>query len=379
MNTQFTINGVELKTALEQIQSSVGNSRDGAGNVLFCFKDNKLTLMSNDNTLFQESQAVSVTNEVNANNFVLNFSQSKKVIDSLSKRSGDISFFFEKNDVILNAGRSKYTLHTIDVKTFPRVFEHENAAKLVFKKDEIFNRLTAVRKFTATEDVRYFLNGIFLQVNKHNEKKLTLVGTNGHVMCLGSAGISSSSGNLELESIVPNKSVDAVLAFIKKLNSTEVTLHLGNHSLKVEDPQTNRVLLTKLIDGRYPEWRKVVPEPKKVQHNVEVNREELLNISLTLVSVANEKTPVAKLIFEGPELVVLSSSPDIGNGKEVIDTTGYLSDSTTEVGVALNYTQHALSTLEGDSVCLGISGPHDAIRVSGKNDAIMVVIMPVRL
>jgi DNA polymerase-3 subunit beta len=268
----------------------------------------------------------------------------------------------------VKAGRSRFTLSTLRAADFPTV--EEIAAKQTIKvAREDLRRLVAKTHFSmAQQDVRYYLNGLLLETER---KKLRAVATDGHRLALSEIDLSSPAARDE-QLIVPRK---GVLELNRLLDGDgEVEIALGANHIRI---QLDGVRLTsKLIDGRFPEYARVIPnEPR----NVLLADRELLRHALQRTAIlSNEKYRGVRLDLSSNSVTLQANNPEQEEAVETLEVD--YSGEPMEIGFNVNYLLDALAAVDGEQVELGVTDANSSclIREPGSTGT-KFVVMPMRL
>jgi DNA polymerase-3 subunit beta len=268
----------------------------------------------------------------------------------------------------VKAGRSRFTLSTLRAADFPTV--EEIAAKQTIKvAREDLRRLVAKTHFSmAQQDVRYYLNGLLLETER---KKLRAVATDGHRLALSEIDLSSPASRDE-QLIVPRK---GVLELNRLLDGDgEVEIALGANHIRI---QLDGVRLTsKLIDGRFPEYARVIPnEPR----NVLLADRELLRHALQRTAIlSNEKYRGVRLDLSSNSVTLQANNPEQEEAVETLEVD--YSGEPMEIGFNVNYLLDALAAVDGEQVELGVTDANSSclIREPGSTGT-KFVVMPMRL
>jgi DNA polymerase-3 subunit beta len=245
-------------------------------------------------------------------------------------------------------------------------------SKLVIKESQkkIKKLIDSVSFSMAYQDVRYYLNGLFVKI-KLNE--IIAVATDGHRLAINSETINLSEIQEQMEFIIPRK---AVIEIGKLCNETEenITLHFYQQYLKVE---TNSVqLVTKLIDGKYPDYKKVIPQ--QTQTTVDVNRQELLT-GLQRVSILTaDKYRGIKMHVIDDKILLHSTNAEQEEAEEQIQCSKNSLDI--NMGFNVSYLIEVLSNIKNNSIQLLLSDPQSSAMVLDSNQQnFKYIVMPMRI
>lgn len=211
----------------------------------------------------------------------------------------------DKDTATIKAGSSVFKIIGIAEEEFPPIPQFEGNRTFTLDQGVFKKMLTATYYSSSTEESRYVLNGVLLSFK---EDKLTVVATDGRRMALYEQEVEfpeQSAGDL----VIPNKTVNELV----KTLGTE-----GSIKIMVGDNQAafaygNLLIITKLIDGTFPNFRQVIPS--QCEERVSLEREQLLN-AVRRVSLVNDKTSSITLAFEKDSLTISTQSAEVGEASE---------------------------------------------------------------
>jgi DNA polymerase-3 subunit beta len=268
----------------------------------------------------------------------------------------------------VKAGRSRFTLSTLRAADFPTI--DEIAAKQTLRLScADLRRLVDKTHFSmAQQDVRYYLNGLLLETDK---KRLRAVATDGHRLALSEVDLPSAATRDE-QLIVPRK---GVLELSRLLDGDgDVELALGANHIRV---QLDGIRLTsKLIDGRFPEYSRVVPnQPKNV---IKADRDLFRQALQRTAILSNEKYRGVRLELSANNVVLQANNPEQEEAVETLEVD-YSGDGM-EIGFNVNYLLDALAAVDSEQVEFGVTDANSSclIREPG-GERTKFVVMPMRL
>ena len=268
----------------------------------------------------------------------------------------------------LKAGRSRFTLSTLRAVDFPTVEEIATQQTLTTKQ-QTFQKLLEKTHFSmAQQDVRYYLNGLLLETE---DTTLRAVATDGHRLALSELKLKSAAEKNE-QVIVPRK---GVLELQRLLNDEgDVDLTIGAGHIRVH---LNGIRFTsKLIDGRFPEYNRVVPND--IKSVITANR-GLLRQALQRASIlSNEKYRGVRLDLGENNLNIKANNPEQEEAEETLEVE--YDGPSMEIGFNVNYLLDALSAVDEDQVQLGLSDANSSCLIKGPTTKnAKFVVMPMRL
>lgn len=295
----------------------------------------------------------------------------RKLFDILRALPDNVTVTISKQGekVALKSGKTRFSLSTLPPADFPKVEAHDFERALTISKTELKKIIDRTAFCMAQQDVRYYLNGLYVEVSG---KRLRGVATDGHRMAV------TEMDALEEEVaaaqiIIPRKGVQEISRLLVESDATVSVQIGGNHARLSVD---NQILTTKLIDGKFPDYTKVIPQTqsKEVILNRQVFREALSRVSI----LANEKYRGIRLNLEAGRLRVTANNPEQEEAVEEIDTT--YSGEGLEIGFNVNYLIEATNAIGSSEVVLGLSDANSSCTLKATDDSsTKYIVMPMRL
>jgi DNA polymerase-3 subunit beta len=278
-----------------------------------------------------------------------------------------VTFSVDGEKVTVKAGKSRFTLTTLPAADFPSV--EEINAQLNFEVEQsALKRLVEKTHFSmAQQDVRYYLNGMLLE---SDGKMLRTVATDGHRLALCEMELVTKSGSQQV--IVPRKGVLELQRLIG--SEGNVSVQVGSNHIRVSIGDIR--FTSKLIDGRFPEYGRVIPAapPRLVRADREALRRALQRTSI----LANEKYRGIRLALKANLIQLTAHNPEQEEAEEDVEVS--YDGEEFEVGFNVNYLLDALAAIDGAEVELGITDANSSclVRAPGGGPA-RYVVMPMRL
>jgi len=268
----------------------------------------------------------------------------------------------------VRSGRSRFTLATLPATEFPTV-EDIKAGQTILLSQEVLMRLIEKTHFSmAQQDVRYYLNGMLLETGG---KHVRAVATDGHRLALCQAELDGVSLE-EQQVIVPRKGV----LELQRLMSGDGTLNveLGANHVRI---QLKGIRFTsKLIDGRFPEYDRVIP--KDSSNELSADRDVLRGALQRTAILSNEKYRGIRLIIRDSGVVLQAHNPEQEEAEEELDVT-YSGDDI-EIGFNVNYLLDALGAVDSENVTLSVQDSNSSCLIRDPaSDDCKFVVMPMRL
>ncbi len=285
----------------------------------------------------------------------------------------NISFQTDQEKAVLRAGRSRFTLSTLPADDYPSfdVVESEITFKIA---QATLKRLIELTHFAmAHQDVRYYLNGLMLELS-HN--RLRSVATDGHRLAIADVEVSIEGLSEPRAVILPRKGV------------TELVRLLGTGDEEVDvSVSANQVRITldgieftsKLIDGKFPDYERVIPQIDEGDKRILVDR-ELLRQSLARASIlSNDKYRAIRLSLDTGVLKLVASNPEQEEAEDEVEVD-YTGDSL-EIGFNVSYLIDALSNLPSETAAVHLTDASSSCLITSSDEeaGCQYVVMPMRL
>lgn len=336
-------------------------------NLYFSVKDKKLTLVGTD---FELEISVEI-DDIEADDG--RFTASTHNVLDISRMlldSAVISLKSDNDKMVLTSGRSKYTLKTLPADEFPMIETSDWEERLKIKQLSLKKLLEKTSFAMAVNDVRYYLNGVLFEIG---EKRLRAIATDGHRLAQSDVDIELDNEGIR-QLIVPRKAIAEIPRFLDGDEESEVSIEINKNHLRLS--KENTALITKLIDGKFPEFKSVLET--KLDFVVSVDRDELIDKMTRAEILTSEQRKGIKLILSKGLMSITVSNPEQGEGLEemVIDYDG----DTIETGYNVSYFIEAAKAISHEQVELHFQG-NDGICVLRQPDESQSIwlVMPLRI
>jgi len=269
----------------------------------------------------------------------------------------------------LKAGRSRFTLATLPASEFPTIDDIELVERVSLPEAVLKNLMDHTAFAMANQDVRYYLNGMLLDLN---EDSLRCVATDGHRLALAETALSSGVGSRR-QIIIPRKGVMELIGLFEAGDGT-VELEFGRNHLRVRRGEVT--FTSKLIDGRFPDYEAVIPIG--ADKEVLLPRDALRAALQRAAILSNEKYRGVKLEVSPGKLCIMAHNPEQEEAVEELEAETSVSDLA--VGFNVGYLMDALGALPGETVKVNLRDAQSSCLLqSSEDDRIRHVIMPLRL
>jgi len=279
----------------------------------------------------------------------------------------------DRASLTLRAGRSRFALQTLPETDFPDLAAGEMTQKFALPAKHLKRLIDKTQFAISTEETRYYLNGIYLHTTgEASAPTLRAVATDGHrlaqvdlVAPAGSAGMPGV--------IVPRKTVGEVQRLIEDLDG-EVTIELS--TAKIRFAIGHVVLTSKLIDGTFPDYARVIPRGNDKE--LVVQKQEFAAAVDRVSTVSSERGRAVKLALTAGKLTLSVTNPDSGSATEEIEV-GYDAEPL-DIGFNSRYLLDIAAQIEGEVAVLRLADPGSPTLIQDRDarDA-LYVLMPMRV
>ena len=279
----------------------------------------------------------------------------------------------ERNTMVLRSGRSTFSLACLPPEDYPLLPGGELPHNFSLSSGELRTMIDRTRFAISTEETRYYLNGIYLHATKADEVPvLRAVATDGHRLARFEMVLPEGAASIP-GVIVPRKTV-LELRKLTEENDTEVQIALSETKIRVAVGEAT--LTSKLIDGTFPDYDRVIPSQN--DKTLEVNRKEFAEAVDRVSTISTEKSRAVKLSIENGTLVVSATSPENGTAVEEIEVR--YGATPLEIGFNSRYLLDITEQIDGEGTQFVMSDAGSPTIVRDSSDAsALYVLMPMRV
>ena len=295
----------------------------------------------------------------------------RKLLDILRAlpEGAEVVLQLQDKRLVLKAGKSRFTLQTLPAADFPILAKPAGEAATFQVPQKALRKLIGLVQYAmAQQDIRYYLNGLLMVVE---EGHLKLVATDGHRLAYASMQLEANAPRQEV--IVPRKTI---LELGKLLSD-------GDEEVKVELSATQASfsfgpieLVSKLIDGKFPDYGRVIPGQEK--NRLIVDREALRQALLRAAILSNEKFRGVRWVLSEGVLKIVSSNAEQEEAQEELEVN-YSGDQI-DIGFNVNYLLDVLNNVSGTEIecSFGDASSSALVRYLSEPD-FKYVVMPMRI
>ena len=285
--------------------------------------------------------------------------------------SAEVSLNLEEKRLQVKAGKSRFNLQTLPAEDFPRMALADGEIQKIVVTQKQFRRLLAQTQFAmAAQDVRYYLNGLLI-LAEGNE--LRTVATDGHRLAYASMQLEGDADLPRQELILPRKTV-LELSRLLADNDEPLQIELTSNQIRFQFGNIN--LVSKLIDGKFPDYERVIPATLK--NFVTLNRAALLQSMVRAAILTNEKFRGVRLVLTPGSLKIMAANAEQEEAQEEIEVE-YVGDAI-DVGFNVGYLLDVLNNSSAESIEWGFNDANSsALLTIPGNERFKYVVMPMRI
>lgn len=280
-----------------------------------------------------------------------------------------VSVAMDKGRLVLRSGRSRFSLATLPAADFPAVEDIRVQRSFSLLQKQLRGLINRTAFSMAQQDVRYYLNGLLFETS---DKRVRAVATDGHRLAL--CDLETDMGDIPSQQVIlPRK---GVLELLRLLADTEdaAKVELGTNHVRVQLPGIR--FTSKLIDGRFPEYDRVVP--KGGDKIVNIERQALREALTRAAILSNEKYRGIRLNLEDGRLRIQAHNPEQEEAEDEVEVQ--YKGAELEIGFNVSYLLDALAALNSERVMLTMTDSNSSCLIQEpESQDCRYVVMPMRL
>jgi DNA polymerase III subunit beta len=336
-------------------------------NILMEAKGNQLILTATD----LEMQISLAVNTQIGEDFSTTIS-AKKLVDICRTlpENTDIQMTTSDSRVTVKSGKSKFNLQTLPAIDYPRLQKVSEPDSIQLKLSQgLFKRLLGKVEFSmAQQDIRYYLNGVLFEVTAD---ALNIIGTDGHRLSFTSTVVAGRDEKHEM--IIPRKTV---IELIKLLDDSEEEVQIELSSKQATFSFGEIHLITKVIDGKFPDYKRVIPVGH--QNHFTVDRMTILMAMQRASILSNEKYRGIRMVLNTNSLRLVSTNSEMEEAEEELEIN-YNGDAL-DVGFNVTYLIDVLNNLSANEIVFSFADANSSCLVTVPADEnYKYVVMPMRI
>jgi DNA polymerase-3 subunit beta len=295
----------------------------------------------------------------------------RKLLDILRALPASSTIALELNNKKLNikAGKSRFALQTLAAEDFPTVAQATDfKAGFSLPQKQLKSLIALVQYAMAQQDIRYYLNGLLLIADK---TQVRVVATDGHRLAYAALPVEAASEKTEV--IIPRKTV---IELERLLEDSEDPIRIDIAPTQVRFQFGNVELVSKLVEGKFPDYQRVIPQGYKNHFNI--SREELIGCLSRAAILTNEKFKGVRCVVGDGSLKISCTNTDQEEAQEEAEID-YKGDAI-DIGFNVTYLLDVLNHIKAETVTVSLGDANSsALITSGDNTEFKYVVMPMRI
>ena len=282
-----------------------------------------------------------------------------------------ITFSIEKNRTVVRSGKSRFSLTQLPPQDFPAMDSITGMTNFSISQTKLKKLFDKTHFCMANQDVRYYLNGLLFETSGN---RITCVATDGHRLALMSSEIIESLSEQQI--IIPRKGVSELLRLLADSDDS-CDISLNNNFLQAKFDQTT--FSAKLIDGRFPDYTRVIPEIDNTNKIMEADREKLKQALILTSVLSNEKYRGIRFLLNENRLSLSINNPEQEEAEEELDVD-YPYPEELEIGFNVSYLIDALNAISDEKIVIRFTNSDSSCLIlSKKEEGVKYVVMPMKL
>ena len=274
--------------------------------------------------------------------------------------------------VVVKSGRSRFTVIALPPGDFPDLSAGEPPHNFAMPAKTLARMIEQTRFAISTEETRYYLNGIYLHVAAGEDGPwLTAVATDGHRLARVRAAVPEGAAGMP-GVIVPRKTVGELVRMLDTTGDVAVSLSAAKIRFAIGD----EVLTSKLIDGTYPDYLRVIPQGN--DKRATLDRAAMAQATDRVATVSSERGRAVKFVFDKGQVSMSVTSPESGEAHEEMEADYDAAPLT--IGFNAKYMAEILGTLDSDKVAVTMADAGSPTLIATPDDdSLLLVLMPMRV
>lgn len=281
-----------------------------------------------------------------------------------------IEMVSQDNRITLKAGKSRFNLQTLPAADYPLMSKASGQnISFTISQAELKRLLKQVEFAMAQQDIRYYLNGLLMEVNGD---QLHVVGTDGHRLSYTNTTLDQTFEKHEV--ILPRKTVLELTKLLDEQSESPVVIDLLNGQVSFEFGDIQ--LISKVIDGKFPDYNRVIPSGH--QNTFEVNRQAILSALQRASILSNEKYRSIRMVITNGQLKLISTNTEQEEAEEELEIA--YDKTPLDIGFNVTYLIDVLNNLGDEHITFAFADANSSCLITAGSDAnYKYVVMPMRI
>jgi DNA polymerase-3 subunit beta len=370
---KISIERANLLRCLNHVTSVVErrNTIPILSNVMVRAKDGVMTMITTDMDLEISESVEAKVATVGATTVPAN-----TLYDIARKLQDDASVEMEVNaegtQMVVKAGRSKFKLACLPTADFPEIGAGELPTTITIPSADMRALIDRTKFAMSTEETRYYLNGIYVHATENEGVKvLRAVATDGHRLARFEMPLPDGAEGMA-GIIIPRKAIGELR---KLIDDAADTIQIQLSLTKIRFTFDHVVLTSKLIDGTFPDYQRVIPQGN--DKIVEIDPKIFTRAIDRVSTISDGKSRAVKISLSGKTMTISASSPEAGSATEELEING---DTDMEIGFNAKYLLDITSQIEGEGCRLSLNDSSSPTIIQDNSDpSALYVLMPLRV
>lgn len=279
-----------------------------------------------------------------------------------------VSLDLQENKLLIKANKSRFSLQTLPAQDFPVITDQlENSSKITIKQGLLKKLLGLVQYAMAQQDIRYYLNGVLLVIEGN---QIRLIATDGHRLAFVNSTLENEYSKHEV--ILSRKTVNELSKLLAD-SDQEITLELAEKQVRISFAEI--VLTSKVIDGKFPDYERVIPN---YTNHLSLNRMTILQALQRAAILSNEKFRGVRFVLTEKNLRIISSNSEQEEAQEDIENDYH--GPALDIGFNVNYLLDGLNNSPAQAVTFSFGDPNSSILITVPGEEeFKYVVMPMRI
>ncbi len=279
-----------------------------------------------------------------------------------------ITLEIKDNRLIVKVNKSRFNLQTLPANDFPKVLEKtEYSDRIQIAQNQIKKLLNMVQYAMAQQDIRYYLNGVLLVIDG---EYLKLIATDGHRLAFISTKLATTHSKREV--ILPRKTVNELVKLLAD-SEEKLTFELSENQVRITF--SDITLTSKVIDGKFPDYDRVVPNHS---NHLTLDRIIILQALQRAAILSNEKFRGVRFVLTEKNLRIVSNNSEQEEAQEDMETDYH--GEALDIGFNVNYLLDGLNNATSETITFSFGDPNSSILITVPgNDEFKYVVMPMRI
>jgi DNA polymerase-3 subunit beta len=291
----------------------------------------------------------------------------QEILRAIPDESG-VSLDAQENKLLVKANKSRFSLQTLPAQDFPALAEQlAGSVTVEIEQGRLRRLLGSVQHAMAQQDIRYYLNGVLLVIE---DSAIKLIATDGHRLAYIAEQLETEHPKKEV--IISRKTVSELLKLLSD-SDDKVKLELADKQVRVTF--SDIVLTSKVIDGKFPDYTRVIPN-----HNnkLTLNRIVILQALQRAAILSNEKFRGVRLLLTEKNMQIISSNSEQEEAQEDIETD--YSGNALDIGFNVNYLLDGMNNINSQDVTLFFGDQNSSLLITVPDHSdYKYVVMPMRI